>query len=240
MAMHPLVQSPQTLLRYLPIVAFLLVAGPVHSEAIPVTPDRKDVTVDSFTIPLNEAQVKQVEQLRTLTLTGEQMAPLWAMYDKTPQTIDVVSSQYDSCTCGMGVYGIWCRPGEIKIPWGSVEAEIVKDTRGAENPDLEEDTEQEPNSNNHESTRVILDSAGKTYLDGKERREADVLALIDALCDRQKQNDWLSFWITLDVPPPIDDATDARIRELAKRIEARCKERNIGFWGLGISADKYR
>lgn len=236
MATLPTIQS---LLRCLTLAPFLfLLAMPARGEAIPVAPDRKSVTVDSFTITLNEAQVKQVEQRRKLTLTEDQMSPLRAICDTTPQTIDVVSSQYDSCTCGMGVYAIWCRLGQVEIPWSSVEAELNQEAAGAEQPTA--DAKPEPDPGAHESTRVIIDAAGKLYLDGKERQEADVLALIDSLHERQKENDWVSWWITLDIPPPIDEATDTRIRELAARIEAHCKARNVGFWGLGISADKYR
>jgi hypothetical protein len=230
--------SVQSLLQSLPLIPLLLVAMPALGDGIPVAPDRKSVTVESYTVSLNADQRKEVEQRRKLTLTAAQMTPLWALYDRAPQTIDVVSSQYDSCDCGMGIYAIWCRPGQVEIPWSSVEAELNKDATFSKPP--EDDTKPETDANAHESTRVILDSAGNIYLDGKERQESDVLALIDTLHERQKENDWVSWWITLDVPPPIDEATDTRIRELAARIEARCKEREVGFWGLGISADKYR
>lgn len=219
-------------------IVLFFAAMPARGEAIPVAPDRKSVTVDSFTITLNEAQVKQVEQRRKLTLTEDQMPPLRAICDTTPQTIDVVSSQYDSCTCGMDVYAIWCRPGQVEIPWSSVEAELNQEAADKEQPAA--DAKPDPALDPQESTRVIVDAAGKLYLDGKERQEADVLALIDTLHERQKENDWISWWITLDIPPPIDEATDTRIRELAARIEAHCKEREVGFWGLGISADKFR
>lgn len=232
--------SAQLILRYPFLLAILLLTGPAPGEGIPVAPDRKSVTVDSYTVSLNDDQRKEVERSRKLTLTEAQMAQLWALHDRAPQTIDVVSSQYDSCDCGMGMYGIWCRPGEIEIPWSSVNAEREKDSGSTENPDPAEQLPEKPDPGNHESTRVILDSAGKIYLDGKERQEADILALIDTLSDRQKQNDWLTFWITLDVPPPINDVTDTRIRELAGRVEAKCKERSVGFWALGLSADKFR
>ncbi|MBL7648608.1 MAG: hypothetical protein JNK74_20725 [Candidatus Hydrogenedentes bacterium] len=232
----PMLPTIHSRLRCLSLVPLLfLVTMPAHAEAIPVAPDRKSVTVDSYTVPLNDDQRKDVEQRRKLTLTDEQMAPLRAICDTTPNTIDVVSSQYDSCTCGMGVYAIWCRPGEVEIPWTSVEAELEKK---AEPPTA--DAEPGPETGTPESTRVIVDAAGKLYLDGKECQEADVMALIDTLHERQKENDWVSWWITLDIPPPIDEATDTRIHERAARIEAHCKARNVGFWGLGISADKFR
>lgn len=241
--MHMTIHSLFTLHRALRVLpAFALVASALlaHGDAIPVTPDRKNVTVECFTITLDSAQVKEVEQRRKLTLTEEQMAPLWNLYDQAPKTIDVVSSQYDSCDCGMGIYGIWCRPGEVKIPLESVAEEIKKASPEVENADSPSTEAASPGAPSHDSTRIILDSAGRIYRDGVERQEADILALIDTLSDRQKKDDWLSFWITLDVPPPIDDATDTRIRELAARIEARCKAQSVGFWALGLSADKFR
>lgn len=219
-------------------IVLFFAAMPARGESIPVAPDRKSVTVDSYTVPLNDDQRKDVEQRRKLTLTDEQMAPLFALSDAVPRTIDVYSSRYDSCDCGLGIYAIWCRPGQVEIPWSSVLAELDKKANDTVQPDA--DATPEPDPGAHESTRVIIDAAGKLYLDGKERQEADVMTLIDTLHERQKENDWVSWWITLDVPPPIDDTTDSRIRELAARIEARCKERSVGFWALGLSADKYR
>ena len=224
--------------RNIIIFVILSATATTPSDEIPVAPDRKSVTVDSYTVPLNDDQRKEVEQRRRLTLTDEQMAPLLALYDAVPRTIDVYSSRYDSCDCGLGIYAIWCRPGQVEIPWSSVLAELDRKANDAVQPDA--DATPEPDPGAHETTRVIIDAAGKLYLDGKERQEADVMALIDTLHERQKEDDWVSWWITLDVPPPIDDNTDSRIRELAARIEAHCKERSVGFWALGLSADKYR
>lgn len=241
--MHTTIHSLTTLhrtLRVLPAFALIASALLAHGDAIPVTPDRKNVTVECLTFTLDQDQVKEVEQRRKLTLTDDQMAPLWNLYDQAPRTIDVVSSQYDSCTCGMGIYGIWCRPGEVKIPLESVAEEMKKATPEDNSAEARESEIPGPGAPGHDSTRVILDAAGRSYLDGVEQKEADILTLIDTLSERQKKDDWLSLWITLDVPPPQDEATDTRIRELAARIEAHCKTRGVGFWALGLSADKFR
>lgn len=221
--------------RFITIPLLLLAATTAtHGDGIPVAPDRKSVTVESFTIPLDEDQVKQVERLRIVTLSKEQLAPLVAIYDKVPPTIEVVSSRYDDCTCHLEVYGIWCRPGEIEVPKDRIAYKKYLDDYRAANPAQEEGTEHATAHEQYEFVGLTLDSAGTIYRDGKTVEESEVMALIDAMYERRKQNDRLDCSVVLDTPPPIDEATDARIRELAKRIKTHCDARVIGFWAAGI------
>jgi hypothetical protein len=225
---------------YLVLSLFFILSPPAHGDGIPVSADLRNVTMDCFAIHLNEAQVKQVERHRKITLTREQFAPLLAIYDRVPQTINVVSSRWDSCTCGFGVYAIWCRPGEVSIPRYSVLSQKDEDEYIAENPTQTEESETGANEEEFESKELILDSAGKMYLDGREIQEREVLALADAMHERKSEVGRLKCYLYLDPPPPIDEATDAKIRELSDHIEAYCKERRISYWATGFSADKQR
>jgi hypothetical protein len=213
----------------------VITATAANGDGIPVAPDRKSVTVETFTIPLSEGQMAQVEQRREVTLTKDQLAPLRVIYEKIPTTIEVVSSRYDSCTCDMVIYGIWCRPGEIEIPKHSLECRKESDEYEAKNPTPEEGIDDKSHSVNYESEGLMLDAVGTLYRDGKVIKESEVLALVDAMYERRKQNNLLNAWLTLDAPPPINDATDSKIRELAIRIASHCDARGIGFWAAGIS-----
>lgn len=231
-------QAMKTALQFLTLSLFLSTAASVHGDGIPVARDFKSVTVESFTIQLNADQVKQVERLRKVTLTDAQSVPLLAIYDKCPRTIEVVSSRYGSCTCDFGLYAIWCRPGEIKIPHDSVASQKDQDEYDVESPTEEEKVD--PDSTRYEGESLIQDSEGNTYIDGKEIKEADILALIDAMYERQKQNDHLECYLNLDVPPPMNAATDTRVRELVKRLEAHCEKRSVNFWAEAFSVEKNR
>lgn len=221
--------------RFITIPLLLLAATTAaHGDGIPVAPDRKSVTVESFTIRLDEDQVKQVERQRKLTLTEAQRAPLVAIYDKIPPTIEVVSSRWDSCTCFFGIYAIWCSPREVQIPRYSVLSQKDEDEYRAQYPDEAAAMEEAPDPDRFDSRNFILDSAGKIFASGKEVQESEILASIEFLYERRTENNLLRCSVVLDTPPPIDEATDARIRELAKRIKSHCDTRVIGFWAAGI------
>ena len=219
------------------ILLTLVIAATVHGDGIPVAPDFKGVTVETFTIALNKEQVAQVERLRKVTLTNTQMAPIWAIYTKIPSTIEVVSSRWDSCTCEFDMYAIWCRPGEIEIPRYQIASKKELDAYKDAHPAPEDEPEEAPDTNRYDVRQFILDSAGKIYRDGKELPESEIQASIEVLYERRKQIDRLHCRIRLDIPPPIDDSTDTRIRALVDRVKSRCDGRNISFWAVGLSAE---
>lgn len=88
----------------------------------------------------------------------------------------------------------------IKIPHDSVTSQKDKDEYDAGSPTEEEKVD--PDSTRYEGETVIQDSVGKTYIDGKEIKEAEILVLIDAMYERQKQNDRVECYLNLDVPRP--------------------------------------
>jgi len=224
--------------RYTTIPLLLLAATTAtYGDGIPVAPDRKSVMVESFTIKLDVDQVKQVERQRKLTLTEAQRAPLVAIYNEVPPTIEVVSSRWDSCTCFFGVYAIWCVPGEVQIPRYSVLSQKDDDDYKAQYPDEAAAMEENPDPDRFDARDFVLDSAGRIFDAGKEVQESELLATIEFLYERRTENSRLRCSVVLDTPPPIDEATDSRIRAIAKRIKDRCDARAIGFWAAGIVAE---
>jgi hypothetical protein len=227
------------MVRLLKHLAVLIAAGGIpyaYADGIPVSRDLKSVTQDHYTIVLTASQVPEVERLRTITMTDEQLRPLHAVYEKFPRTVEVVSSRWDSCTCGMGAYAIWCRPGEVYIPWYSAETQEAQDEYDAANP-----AEEEPDAANGDGRVFIefgikIDSQGLMYLDGKAVFEEKLMELVEEAVVDPNSTPPTECFVYLDIPPPIDDETDARIRELSERIGVFCKERRVNFWALGISS----
>lgn len=220
------------------LVALLLSSSLVslaHGDGISVTPDRKGVTFESFTVLLNKEQREQVERQRRVTLTIKQMAPIWAIYNNVSPSMDVLSSRYDSCTCDMGIYAIWCRPGQIEIPRHAIDSQKEKDDDERRYRDELEKNDGVPESKQYESEEFILDFEGRIYRDGKKLQESEALAVIEAMHEKRKKNEHLECYVSLDTPPPSDEATDTRVRELAGLLGAYCEKRNISFWALGIS-----
>lgn len=215
---------------------------PAFGDGIAVSEDRKHVTGQHTTIRLEGKQIDQVERLREVELTGKQIQSLQSIYPRAniPHKLEVLSSRYDSCTCGMGVYAIWCRPGEIDVPHSSLEAQKFLEAYEKEHPSskAEDDWDAAGRKEEYIVKQLILDSRGRMYLDGKDVQETELLAMIDEMHQRRAKSSRVWCSITLDVPPPIDKETDERIFQLSDRIEAYCHERRVDFWALGISREK--
>lgn len=207
---------------------------PVGADGIPVSQDRKSLSVEQITIRLTPAQVRQVERRRELSLTAEQRGPLHARFGKLPATLPAVSSRYDSCTCDMPLYAVWCRLGEVEIPIDCL-ADFKELTAQANAP---EEEEQNSPSDNFECLNLILDSAGQYYREGKAMDITDIEAEIEAMYQRQKLNEQLSCSVFLDTPPPMDEATDDRIHEVVDAVAALCRTRFITMWAPGYGGEE--
>lgn len=226
-------------MRVLKRFAVLLAIGCLpyaYADGIPVSPDRKSLTQDHYTVVLAPSQVVEVERLRTVTLTDSQLRPLVAVYEKFPRTLEVISSRWDSCTCGMGAYAIWCRPGEVAVPWYALEFQEAQDDYDAANPVEENLDAANEDGRVYVQFDINIDSEGLMYLEGEAVTEEKLEKLIDDAVGNGKSTPRTECFVNLDIPPPIDDETDARIRELSKRIGDFCKERQVNFWALGISS----
>ena len=216
---------------------------PAFADGIYVTKDLKHVVEDHTVIRLDKKQIKDVERLREVVLTEEQIKPLKAIYGNVPHKLSVLSSRWDSCTCDLGVYAIWCRVGEIDIPHSSLEGQKMLDEYYEKNPPSKTEATKTTNESSKYAfigKSLILDSQGNMYLDGKEIAEGELLSMVDDISKQQVPGKEATRYIYLDIPPPINEAIDEKIFNLTERIEAHCVKSNVEFWALGISLEKMK
>ena len=217
---------------------------PAFADGIYVTKDLKHVDGDHTVIRLDKKQINDVERLRDVVLTEEQIKPLKAIYENVPHKLPVLSSRWDSCTCGFGVYAIWCRVGEIDIPHSSLEIQKMLDEHYEKNPPSKtkatKSTVKESSKYVAIGKSLILDSQGNMYLDGKEIIEDELLSMVDDISKQDVPGKEVTRYIYLDIPPPINKAIDEKIFNLTERIEAHCVQRNVHFRALGITYEKMK
>lgn len=231
------------------IVLEMIVAAPVFADEIRVSEDLKHATGDHTVIVLNEEQIKDVERTRQVVLTDEQLKPLKAIYEKTPNKLEVLSSRWELCTCGVEFYGIWCRVGELDVTHSYLKSMKESDEYRKKNPpqeiekvdsDLDGGDEQASDYWEEEGyldvgRHIILDSRGDMYLDGKRISEEQLRAEIDEVRAIEAPDKEVSYFISFDTPPPISEDIDKRIHNLIDRVNAYCKEKDVGVGAYASS-----
>jgi len=207
-----------------------------YSDGIYVTEDRKHALGEHTTLKLTKSQIRDVEQRRTVILNESQLKQLRKLYGNMPKKLEVLSSRWDDCTCGMGIYAIWCRPGEIDIPHSRIEANREADAYTKEHPNEvpDADWDADDSSGQSKTERVIIDSKAAMFIGGKLISEKLMYERIDRLVATQAQTSSVSPAIFLDVPPPIDEKADQKIKTLIDRLEQYCRSKGVDFYAMGM------
>ena len=203
----------------------------VRADGIPVAQDRKRLSVESVTLTLTTDQMRQVERHREVTLTEEQRAPLRVRFGKLPATLPAVSSRYNSCTCEMPLYAVWCRPGEVDLPVHCLAD--FKELAAQPDESLEEE-ETDATSDTFECLSIILDQAGLYYRDGKATSIEEIASEVEAMYQRRKKNEKLHCSVFLDTPPPINEFSDGAVREAVDVVNALFEKRYVALWAPGF------
>ena len=192
------------------------------SDGIGFTPDHKHLFGPHTVLKLSPKQQTEVEQLRTLTLTKEQRSRLVKASSKAPAKIPVLTSRYTSCTCGMGPFVVWFRPGEVEIGAGAFDRVEAEDPPAPGSSDAVADT---PPT----SLSFIVDSKCQIYNEGHPVTEEGVRSLISGLGKGGPNVKPEDLFVYLDPPPPIDPKTDSQVQDMVNRLAKHCKEHKVPF-----------
>lgn len=124
---------------------------------------------------MNDAQFKEVDTLRTVTLTKAQRTLLSRLYKIVPERIRVMSSSFNDNREGESkgaVHCVWLRDRSLGITYDAAfairEPELFWEGScfySADEPDM--------------ASRFIMTHDAKVYLDGKLFTNADVFSFID-------------------------------------------------------------
>lgn len=207
-----------------------------YADGISVSKDLKQVQEEHITIKLSDKQKNEVERTRFVYLTDKQLIPLKNIYNKAPKKISVLSSRYDSCTCGMGIYAIWCRAGEIDIPISSIKSQKWIDQNKDKNSDAL-DEEDDTSEGNSYFEIIIFDSNGRMFHKGNIINESEACKLIDWLSVLKSKDSNNVSSLVLDTPPPISLEIDKKIFNISSRLEKYSKSKGIDFSAQGLKID---
>ncbi len=225
---------------FLLFAATIMATTTALADGISVTEDLKHARGEHTVIVLDSAQIRDVERLREVVLSDEQLRLLRAVYEKTPRKLVVLSSRWNDCTCGIGVFGIWCRVGELDVPHSRLRAQEYWDKYLEENRQESERNDSRFDEDDNWASvgkAIILDSQGDMYLDGKWISEGELRRLIDEISSSEVHAKRVSRYIYFDLPPPISEAVDKRIRELLQRTNTYCKTKQVELSAVGMELD---
>ena len=216
------------------LTIFLYCRCSAVADGISVTQDRKHLTVPHTVLKLNEKQRNDVERLRTITLTRKQRAELEKLCPDIPKKFEVLSSRYDDCTCMMADYAIWCRIGEVDVPHGALASRAQMKEMQAQMAEFNEDSDEDKSQGMADFVyeTVIIDSNGKMFLNGKPLDQSGIENL---LLDMKKKG--LRSTLCFDVPPPIDEASEQRIRQLVEQTGKLAEREGVDFFAIGLERD---
>ncbi|PKK89948.1 MAG: hypothetical protein CVV64_11480 [Candidatus Wallbacteria bacterium HGW-Wallbacteria-1] len=223
------------------LVIVVFTVHPALSDGIYASKDLSQLTAEHIVVKLSEDQIPEVEQNRTLVFSEDQLAELKKCFIKFPLRIDVISSRWKDCVCGMGLYAVWCRKNEIAIPMLAIESfqSAYEKSEIPENPD-QSDIEQDFAQNI--LIPLIFDSRGRIFCGGTEvSRSAiidnmKILALFRPLflpLSSVKVN------IQLDPPPPISKIIDSEILRFFNLSSKLGKFLQIDVYPIGLNGDDF-
>ena len=206
-----------------------------HADGIRVTKDLKHVDGPHTVIKLTKEQILAVERKRTVLLTAKQLKPLQSLYNKLPRKWAILTSRWDDCTCGIELFAVWCRTGELDVLHDRVMAEkfIQKanlDTDKDSHPSNSASNSEEMSGPKFISENIIIDSKGDMFLNGSRISEQKLRKTIDKMADVKDVERYISF----DPPPPISDEIDARILQTLTQFAEYAANKNVNLSAIGF------
>lgn len=203
------------------LAALLLAWNMAIADGIYVTKDKRHAAGDHIVIKLTNDQVIDVEANRNLILTEEQHLVLTKMNLKFPRKLEILSSRWDDCTCGIAAYAIWCRVGEVDIPTHVI--------RHFDNAEVNDENEE----NGTKVLKAIMDSKGKMFVNGKMQTKKEIEALAVSLEKTFTSAQKMQTYITVDTPPPISEEVDHEIFKTLRELESFAMHNNVSFYAIG-------
>ncbi len=79
------------------------------------------------TLQLTGTQKLEVERTRIVTLTDSQLQTLRQIGESCPGQLEVLTSRYDSCSCGMEAIAVWFAPGRLEVPHRFIPTPAFRD-----------------------------------------------------------------------------------------------------------------
>ena len=88
-----------------------------RAEGIPIDLTRTKITTDHKVFSMTADQVEEAVAFRTVTLTAAQWADMRKEFPGFPKRVEVVTHQYNDCSCGLSsAFGIWLPDRKLGIP----------------------------------------------------------------------------------------------------------------------------
>ncbi|WP_257307550.1 hypothetical protein [Geothrix campi] len=172
---------------------------------------RTHLAKDFSTIQLSGTQRRQVERTRTLTLTNTQLDELRHIGAACPKILQILTSRYDSCTCGMAAIAVWFKPGELEVPHSYIPTSVFSDGADPWNP----------------FEGLVIDPDGMLWLFGRSLpRNKESEAMLSMAERYRKQWEMPAGepgLCHIDTPPAAAIRNKVAIEQTIRRLQAKAK-----------------
>ena len=98
------------------LLLLLFLSSLLNADGLSFNKTRTHLFGKYSTLLLTNSQKFEVERTRTVTLTDSQFNALRKIGESCPRQLEVLTSRYDSCTCGMQAFAVWLAPGRLEVP----------------------------------------------------------------------------------------------------------------------------
>ena len=95
---------------------FILIVSCLKGDGLYFNNDLTQLGGDFSVLKLSRSQRQQVERSRVVDLSPSQWKSLQQVGKECPKQLQVLTSNYNDCTCGVGSIAVWFRPGELEVP----------------------------------------------------------------------------------------------------------------------------
>jgi hypothetical protein len=109
------------------LLLFILFVSCLKGDGLYFNNDRTHLGGEYSVLKLSSSQRQQVERSRVIDLTLSQWKSLQQVGKECPKRLQVLTSDYDDCTCGVSSIAVWFRPGELEVPHRYIPQAINND-----------------------------------------------------------------------------------------------------------------
>ena len=190
----------------------------LYSDGPPIN-DKGEVTTDHITLQLSKEQIKQVGVYRQLSFSKEQMKLISKLEKKFPPLINIITPNYNDCSCGLENYGVWIKKNQIAIP----TYQFIYFTA------------QENLKKNKKNTAAIIKLGTMLHMNAKgslfNQGSRVSFESIDLSFQKLKKEE--DPYVFISIPPKIDSKIDLQIKNFMEKIFSLSKKHKVKIYIQG-------
>jgi hypothetical protein len=200
------------------LLLLLLVSWVVlNADGLKFNESRTHLAESYTTLHLTDSQKRQIERSRVVTLTNPQWKSLRQIGNVCPKQLQVLTSRFEDCTCGMAAIAVWFVPGELEVPHSHLPRSKTMDWSDPSIPFY----------------GLVIDPDGSLWLKGKSLPRSKEATAMVSIANRYRK-EWANEakpgapgLCVIETPPVCAVRKIAAIQESIHRLESKATTLNV-------------